>query len=404
MKTLLSIVWLAILLLFSSCEPPKTFGLIMIDLNKAYLEKTIQLSDIAEVSYVQLDDSNEDFLFRGGAYLITRDYIIVPDYKSGDVFFFTRDGKPKSKFNRKGEGPDEYRRLLRIQYDEKKDDLLMHDLNKINVYSSSGVYKRSYPLPERSVLGTYAILDDLSLLLFDMLDFNTANIKRNTTPGSVKRDEENKEGRFQSSFVRLSRKDGSVQEYIQVPEQFYEVDLTVSPGGEGSSFRVPGQMTRISKHKDGLLLYSQEADTIFLYDRNYTLSPFIVQTPSVKTNKPATFINSIVDLPGYQFLQTNTVELMLPGPLKTANLFRDKKDGTIYRPKIFLSDFEGKEFTINQQAYSSSLDVNEVLLSLTIDELLEANSSGRLKGKLKDFVDSMNKENENDVLLLLQFK
>ena len=97
-----------------------------IDIRKKYPKKEIILTDIADISYVHLSTENKDYLYKGGICDITENTIVVRDISSHSILFFTREGKPKSRFNRRGIGPDEYYDLYgSIVYDETTDEVFI---------------------------------------------------------------------------------------------------------------------------------------------------------------------------------------------------------------------------------------------------------------------------------------
>ncbi|MDH6359007.1 6-bladed beta-propeller [Parabacteroides sp. PF5-9] len=377
---------------------------IALDVAKLYTERDIRLEEIADITYLQLDDRDEKFLFRGNIGAISSTYLIGSDPRSGDILFFTRDGKPKHKFNRKGGGPEEYSQLFTFIYDEEKDELFVHERNKIRVYNSSGEYKRVFSLPPESfVMNDYALLDDRSIVLFDMNLKSKANMRHMRLHEDI---EERQEviNEHESSFIRLSVLDGHVEEYIKVPEDFFGVDLTVLDESSGSPRKIVGRTYHLIRHQEGLLLHNHETDTVYLYKRDHTLVPYMVQTPSVKSLNPGIYINTVVDRGNYQFIELQTLRVKLPGPLLTTHLVRDKKSGAVFTPVITMKDFKGKEMTINRNTVQCIQNANEGLLTFTVDELREAYDAGRLSGELKSFVEQMEEENENDVLVMLRFK
>lgn len=400
----MKIKWFIITLFaLTGCVKPSKTNLNVIEISKSYPDKTIKLSDIADISYVQLDDSNEDFLFRGGISTVSSNYFVTANYSTGNIYFFTKDGKPKFEFNRTGNGPEEYNFLMRFFYDEENDDLFTLHINKMHIYTSNGEYKRTLFFPKRTRLsGEYAILDNSSLVLYDALNQHYANMiyQNNMNKTEIKREAENTNDRFSSSFIRVSRLDGDIEEYINIPEDFYDVDLTA----EWEDLRVSNITSRILPHNEGLLLHNQETDTVFLYRKDHTISPFLIQSPSVKDMNPGVYIRSVVDIPNYLFIELNTLKALGIRKLMTNYLVRDKNDGMTYRSKIIFEEYKGKEFFINRETVLPFQDTKEGLISLPVDEVLEAYENNLLSGELKKFVESMDKENENDVLLLLRFK
>ena len=84
--------------------------LLCIDIRKNYPPKELILTDIANVTYLHLNTDNDDYLYinRLGSFQITENIIVISDISSGSFLFFSKDGKPKSRFNRYGRGPEEY--------------------------------------------------------------------------------------------------------------------------------------------------------------------------------------------------------------------------------------------------------------------------------------------------------
>jgi len=117
------------------------------DIRKNYPEREININDIADVTYVHLNTDNDDYLYKGRIVNVTKNTLVVYDYSSLSILFFSKDGKPKSRFNRFGQGPEEYLGATRILYDEESDEVFVgYDLvNYIQVYSSTGIYKRKIP-------------------------------------------------------------------------------------------------------------------------------------------------------------------------------------------------------------------------------------------------------------------
>ena len=137
--------------LISTCSSGKQSkdSLPYIDIGKKYLEKEINITDFADVSYVHLNTADDDYLYKGAIQDITENAIVVYDIVSGSILFFSKDGNPKSRFNHKGQGPNEYPAVRKIVYDEDTDEVfVLSALDAILVYSSTGEYKRILKLPE----------------------------------------------------------------------------------------------------------------------------------------------------------------------------------------------------------------------------------------------------------------
>ena len=147
------------------CSSDKQDGLPCIDITKNYPEKEIILTDIAEITYLYINTDNDEYLYRdGGISCVTKNSLVIADYRSGKILFFSKDGSPKSHFNNKGEGPEDYIAPTRIIYDEDKDDVFVYSFRSdVKVYTSTGEYKRKIVFPKEAIPNPITSFDNESL-------------------------------------------------------------------------------------------------------------------------------------------------------------------------------------------------------------------------------------------------
>lgn len=93
---------LSILVIGCSSDKQSHEELPFIDASKEYPEKEINLTDIADVTYVYLNSKSDDYLFKGSISYVTQNSIVVIDRSSQSVLFFSKDGNPVLRFNRRG--------------------------------------------------------------------------------------------------------------------------------------------------------------------------------------------------------------------------------------------------------------------------------------------------------------
>jgi len=373
-----------------------------INVSGNYRDKEILLSDIADISYVQFKaDNNSDYLFRGDPLAVTENAIVIYNTATHDFLFFTKDGSPKSVFNKRGNGPEDYLNISHAVYDEQKDELFAVERNRIKVYSSEGEYKRTLTVPKNVWISEIASFDENSLLLFDNTEKMALALKRMQDEKVVVSDEP--EG-YASSFVRISKIDGDVEEYIRVPQNFnIELSAPFQFSSGDMIHQIFGRTDHILNYKEGFLLYNHETDTVFFYDKTETLIPTFVRTPSISATSPMVYVNGIVETDNYQFLSLITLKIARPGLLQSDHLVRDKQDGTIYKQRIVFDDYDDKEIFISPINIMRTRDSKVGLITLPLFELKEANSANKLKGQLKSLVESMDEE-ENDICVLLYFR
>ena len=359
-----------------------------IDVRKTYPEKEIILTDIADVEYVHLSTEDEDYLYRGGIIDITANTIVVNDY-SGSILFFSRDGKPKSRFNRKGGGPGEYPSYIStLVYNEMADEAYVYSsLNAIMVYTSSGKYKRQLPLS--ASISSLVDFDDHSLFLYDeQLMMRRIHEEDYTSSQSL-----------DSSYLRISKEDGRVLDYAGIP--YRDVNITLRSGGlSGMTY-----FKRITKCASGLYLCNPESDTIFLYGKDKTLKPVICKTPLASDLDPKVVLQEFTDVGRYQFMADKKIVSYSEQKDNSPTMYGlDKQTGEIFSPKISLPDYQGEHFKI--WSTYTYFDGGKMLTYMKMDlsSLKLAYNENRLSGQLKALVATLNEDEDNEVYVIATFK
>ena len=378
-----------LLTVFAGCSSNKRSKaeLACIDITKNYPEKEIFLTDIADITYLYLNSDDDDYLYSGSISYLTKNTVVVYSRISGDILFFSRDGIPKSRFNRKGQGPEEYVNALGIIYDEVTDDVFVNRMRDIQVYSSTGEYKRKINYPQGSMTdGTIVSLDEHSLFFYDM------GIE---TKRAMPDEAYLSENILVTPFYRISKLDGEVLDYVVIP--YVPIFLGINLEGQ----RVPGQRRRLAMCPEGVFLCSAETDTVFLYSHDKSLTPILCKTPSVNATDPMTYIKNCLDIGQYQIIEVCTVRAgeVYPAVFPVKYYTRDKKTGEIFHHKFLLPDYTGKEFIIN-----IGPGYNEYCFELDLIELKKAYRENKLSGKLQELVATLNEDEDNNVFMLARFK
>ena len=336
------VLFLFFLLIFAtSCSSDKQSGsdLPSFDVRKNYPEKEVKFTDIADITYLYLNSDDDDYLYKGRIHCITKNTVVVVDNISGSILFFLRDGIPKSRFNHQGQGPENYNVARQVIYDEMADDVfVLSDQNNVfQVYSSTGTYKRKITLPKGTFVDRYFSFDEQSLIIYDSSMEMKKNIPADETISPKQY--------YDSHFVLISKADGKMLDKVELHGNnivLRDDHVFLELGG------VIGRTSRMVKCKDGVLLCNPETDTVFLYNQTGSLIPLIHKTPLISSIDPMIYLNNCVDAGRYQFMEVFIVryeEGASPFPVKY--YMRDKKNGEIYRQKILLPDYKGKEFVIS---------------------------------------------------------
>ena len=400
-NSVLYLFWISIIVAGCSSNKQAKDGLPVIDIRKSYPEKEIILTDIADVTYLHLNTDNDEYLYKGTIQNVTDNTIVVYDNSSGSILFFSKDGSPKSRFNRSGQGPEEYLTVSRIMYDEEKDDVYVggdERLNAILIYSSKGEYKRKIALPQDIHIPSMISFDDQSFYVHTLARVvNTQNVfqsggETDLIPSS-----------YYTTFYQIAKADGAVLDYLELPNNetelmivYYDKEIMLRP--------VP---TRMVKGADGIFLCNPENDTVFLYDKDKSLTPVFYKTPPMRETKPKTYLNNCCDIGGYTFFEVITLDLDLSirkPKFPISYYVLDKKTNEIFRQKIVLPDYKNKEFTITPNNIHKDNVTNGAFFELDLVELKEAYNENRLSGKLKDLVVTLNEFEDNNVFMFVYFK
>lgn len=123
---------------------PDTF--ITIDVSKKYPLKELILQDIMDVEYIALE-STDEFLCQGIVQAIGKEIILVKNViNDGDIFIFDRNGKGLRKFNRKGQGSEEYIFNLSAFIDDNSGEIYIDEIiRNVLVYDFQGNFLKSIP-------------------------------------------------------------------------------------------------------------------------------------------------------------------------------------------------------------------------------------------------------------------
>ena len=315
------------------------------------------------------------------------------DGVSGSILFFSKDGKPKSRFNHNGLGPEEYLqkgRFLTIIYDETADDVFVSSTTgSFNVYSSMGKYKRRIILPQGTKVHSIVDYDEQSFFLYDMQN----DFKKNSNEGTDFMSQSN-----DSSYFRVSKTDGKVMEYVIFPS--IEINLTNHISfGDGWLTRMHPH-GRIVKSTTGLYLCRIDADTVFFYEKDKIVTPVFCKTPLASELEPKILLNRFVETDRCQFI--GVISLTWEDSSSETLFLRDKQSGKIFQQKLILPDYKEKEFNILSDNYHNYVD--QVNIELDLIELKKAYKENKLSGELKELVATLNEDKDNNVFMLVNFK
>lgn len=356
---------------------------ITVDVSKKYPLKELILQDIMDIEYIPLE-STDEFLCQGVVQAIGKEIILVKNViNDGDIFIFDRNGKGLRKFNRKGQGSEEYIFNLSVFLDEDKGEIYVDEvIRNVLVYDLYGNFLRNIHRDK--------------VKWINASNYNSDFLIARESPSAQKgKDTDNQ------LFVLISKQNGNVVKDFRIYfEKKIEWGITNHAGNTGAA---PRPYPIIPYH-DGWLLMEPSSDTIFRISQDYSLSPFMARTPSIQSMKPAVFLLPCIFTDRYHFMETITMEanfLRNEGFPKT-QLVYDKKENTLFEYTMLNNDFPEKgpvNFTM-QETTNSEIAFWQ---KMEPHELIEAYAKGQLKGKLKDIAAEL-QEDSNPVIMLVKYR
>ena len=393
MKRLFYSAALLLALLATSCGDAnqKTSAIPQIDMNADYPEKEICLQDIAEVSYIPLETTDEVLLDEGAQVeaLSSKGIVCVSDNK---VYIFNSDGKLRSILDKKGEGPGEYRYLYYTDVDWERKEIYVHDDSQkaVLVYSLDGTYKHQFKI-------------DVTIRQHDLLNNNQGHlVLYREYQGKVR------DGKIDPycPVVRLSLEDGKVDSLSLQNHYHTNMEIKARLGDRHVSLMIPTPaLTRLNNE-----VYVSEvaSDTIYrlVGDKH---EPFIVRTPSVQNEgeKYLLYLQGI--MPHHYYLRfqtkvvddTNTVgDMIYSNDNKTKKLMYNKETEESYVSVFKNQDYQALDC---DKLTFNGCDAHSAYLKLEAFKLVEALEAGELSGELKTIAEGL-KEDDNPVLMVVKFK
>lgn len=357
--------------------------LALIDMRKQYPEKEIILQDIADVSYIALE-SNEEFPFNGKVVALEKDKIIAYNFRDGNIFFHSGNGKFEKIINRQGGGPEEYAHIGGLAYHGSKNELFVNDIRgyKILVYDSNGKFKRAFKhLPKTRYRDICCFKDEL-LVCDDLY-----------------------RPRNSSTFFTISKKDGSLIRNISSP-----IANRIEP--MIAIIHDKWNQTPVNFHYDskcfsdmGIVLNCLSSDTIYEYSQESKRLPLVTRIPSVQSMTPAVVLVADGKINQYLFLHSMKLELVKKDnsvsgySFDTKSYVYDGLQGKVFTPILYNTDYAVKKDRSLPTSINNGIMINQI----PAYKLVDLYNKGELKGKL-DKIASKLDINDAPVIMMVKYK
>ena len=369
----------------------KTSALPQIDMNADYPEKEICLQDVAEVSYIPLETTDESLFYGSIGSVSEKGIFGVGDDK---IYLFYPNGKVRHVIDRKGQGPGEYAYVHHAEVDWSREEVYVyHQPHKVMmVYSLDGGFKREFPI-------------DFTLLEHNMYNYDTNHLivyKPNPEGGEI-------QGEITPyrPYMLVSKEDGKVDS-LSLVKDFHASEMIKGVMlGNSVLYLTTSTMIRLG---EDIYLNDESLDTLYQVKEN-KLMPVMARTPSVRSDESGKyFLQLIGGLPHHYYLRFQRKEMALGEQVAAAsfstkdedsyNVLYDCRNGEIFRPIFKNNDYQGT------RDYFFSFDRGDEYIGYEDFEamdLVEALEAGELSGELKTIAEGL-KEDDNPVLMVVKFK
>lgn len=347
----------------------------IIEKNKTFPGKYITKEDASDERYILLETTSDILLDKDArlAY-VSEKKILIYNYGRGDIFIFDAAGKTLSRFNHKNKDGIGYAGINFIAFDEQNKEIFIADyLKRILVYTEDGKLKRTLYFPPGTWIEKFYIFDEHTLFAVH----------------------ENRYGKVDQKqpYLFLSRKDGSIVSRLPItfnkvlPDALYTYDgdkitnkTSISSSGDNYKFG------------DEFIIADRSLDTIYLLNRDKTLTPLFIQSPSV-FDVPCKIIT--VGLKTNHYITFSVVPWDFSNKQggKIAVLMYDFRTGVFCELKGF--SFSVKNIDVPKGCFAQLIES---------DNLITALKQGRLKGKKVEKVASLLQEEDNPVVRIVKYK
>lgn len=367
----------------------KEQGLVTLDITKDYPEKKIVLQDLADVKYIPLETKKNALLPNSAGCLgYVSDSLIVARTSDNEIVLFNGDGSVRSSFRHVGQGSKEYQYIIGMAVDPKAQEIFIVDYllkYRMQVYSFTGQYKRTLPIPYKMILNSLQDFSADCLLACDM-DVNQG-ISNRAKP-----------------YMLLSKKTGEIVKELDIHFTKRMSNRMSKPFGENQTISAALGYDPIVRCEDSYVIGDLSADTIYTYTPQGVLSPMLVRTPPVLSMETPKVLLPDYRAGSYFFFYLVDFEF----DFETRTGFPDKymvydyAAGKTYVCKLVNRDCEEQEIQLGDGGVTNRA-WNTACYTIPSSVLIEQSEAGKVHGLLKEIAAGRT-DDDNPVLVIVRFK
>lgn len=366
----------------------KEQGLVTLDITKDYPEKKIVLQDLADVKYIPLETKKNALLTNSTAMLgYVSDSLIVAFTLEKEIVLFNGDGSVRSSFSHAGQGSKEYQNIIGMAVDPKAQEIFIVDYllrYRMQVYSFTGQYKRTLPIPFKM------ILDGLQDFSADCLLACDQKVRQGISNRA-------------KPYMLLSKKTGEIVKELDIHFTKRLSRSISKPLGENQTISAALGYDPIVRCEDSYVIGDLSADTIYTYTPQGVLSPMLVRTPPVLSMETPKVL-----LPDYRAGSYFFYLVDFEFDFETRTGFPDKymvydyAVGKTYVCKLVNRDCEEQEIQLGDGGVTNKA-WNTACYTIPSSMLIEQSEAGKVYGPLKEIAAGRT-DDDNPVQAIVRFK
>lgn len=370
-------------------EAKKEQGVVTLDVTKDYPEKKIVLQDLADVKYIPLETKKNALLTNSAGCLgYVSDSLIVARTSDKEIVLFNGDGSVRSSFRHVGQGSKEYQSIIGIVVDPQAQEIFIVDYllrYRMQVYSFTGQYKRTLPIPFKMILDGLQDFSADCLLACDQ---------------KVRQDISNRA----KPYMLLSKKTGEIVKDLDIHFTKRLSRSISKPLGENQTISAALGYNPIVRCEDSYVIGDLSADTVYTYSPQGILSPMLVRTPPVLSMETPKVLLPDYRAGSYFFFYLVDFEF----DFETRTGFPDKymvydyAAGKPYVCKLVNRDCEEQEIQLGDGGVTNKA-WNTACYTIPSSMLIEQLEAGKVHGPLKEIA-ATRVEDDNPVLVIVRFK
>lgn len=367
----------------------KEQGLVTLDVTKDYPEKKIVLQDLADVKYIPLETKKNALLPNSAGCLgYVSDSLIVARTSDNEIVLFNGGGSVRSSFRHVGQGSKEYQYIIGMAVDPKAQEIFIVDYllkYRMQVYSFTGQYKRTLPIPYKMILNSLQDFSADCLLACDM-DVNQG-ISNRAKP-----------------YMLLSKKTGEIVKELDIHFTKRMSNRLSKPFGKNQTISAALAYDPIVRCEDSYVIGDLSADTIYTYTPQGILSPMLVRTPPVLSMETPKVICPDFKTGSYFFfdLVDFDFDFEARSGFSSKYMVYDYAAGKPYVCKLVNRDCEELSCGLGGGSHTNTV-WNTTCYLIPSSDLVEQSEAGKVHGPLKEIATGRT-DDDNPVLVIVRFK